>query len=410
MGRDGGPEEHPNAARAVVGAQAPHRPRSGANDGSFIAVAVTAPSPALEAVIEDARKRARGRRRIAAFAAIAACLAGGVGLAVWKLTASTESGTGSPLVRHALVELTLRYPPRLVDLRTGVATPAPLVREVWWDRARGLARVQTRIAGRVQSDVTGQMCGITDGPRGKRRYCAPPTPFDLTEPTRPGEPLLAGRPRATREGRRGTFRGHRVIWTQEIPENEVALDPRTRRPLGSRWTFADGTLIGEAAYTHFEPLRGRAALSAVRGNPQPTRTSFSSLPPLPHPRTDEHIAAAAAARAELGQPALWLGRSYDGNRLRSIKVGTATFARSHAQTIKFVRLDYGGFGIKEYGRAHPPSALQAPPRGRALLEGRWQATFERGGVLIVVTHRFRQYHLSSARVLRIERALRLMPT
>jgi hypothetical protein len=124
----------------------------------------------LEALIEEARERARRRRLRNAVAAVAAT-AIAVGVAAAFVFAGRGTGTdgvseGFQLVHargpveHAQIELhqTGSYAQIVIDVRTRAQRRAPVVFDVWWDRARNLFRAVARVDGRVQSDTSGRPC------------------------------------------------------------------------------------------------------------------------------------------------------------------------------------------------------------------------------------------------------------
>src|SRR6266542_269168 len=126
----------------------------------------------LEALIEEARLRARRRRVFLGFGAL---LAGLVGVAIWgalALSGGGTSGTAPPgfrliaaraPVEHELIE-TWRLPqPRIVDLATGREQAARTTSALWFDPKGGLTRILERVDGRLLSDRV-EPCHLQAGP------------------------------------------------------------------------------------------------------------------------------------------------------------------------------------------------------------------------------------------------------
>jgi hypothetical protein len=371
----------------------------------------------LEALIEEAHRRAR-RRRLMTVAAAAAVLV--VGAAVFGAVALTRGGSGNDVavpagyhvvqargpVAHATIT---EYPPtrsRVVDLATGNGRSAPLVLEVWWDRRSGFDRVVGRVDGRVQFDTVGQTC---QGPDVPRRFCLPPPPFVL-ENMHYRWPIDH---KAVRVVGRGTVRGHDAIWLEGLVSGKpnppssggerVAIDSVTHRPLAKR-TFNRGRLWYEEAYSVLSDLPGKR-VSFVVPDGGAARNSF---PPGPNTRSSSHKATPAAARSALGPTALWLGERYRGHRLRSVDVGTEVAKApdgSVLQRTKFVRFDYGTVRLREYGRVKPFGFVHGPRPGRIFVD--YNIMLSRDGLLVI--GELQPLPIGTSAALALARALRPVP-
>ena len=118
-----------------------------------------------------------------------------------------------------------------------------------------------------------------------------------------------------------------------------------------------------------------------------------------------------AARPALGVPALWLGRKFRGNRLRSVQTGTSamTTARGVVRPVPVVRFDYGGFTLAAYGPKRPFWLRSGPGDGIALLAEPSGLTLSRDGVLMVFESKTRDFGIRVARALELASALRPLP-
>jgi hypothetical protein len=340
-----------------------------------------------EALIEEARRRAR-RRRLAFVAA------GVVGLAivgmVLAIVFSRMNGTGAAVpegfhlvrargpVQHALVELS---PSRResIDLATGKARPATSTWEVWWDRASGLDRVVARVDGRVQADLVGQACP------GKR-FCIPPPPFGYRQggikwPLSPKGATIVGS---------GTFRGHQVIWIEprvaaggsNVVER-YGLDARTHEVLVYRESVGRRLFI-EQVYTWLKELPASSVRFVVPKGGAPEL----SFPPSPDPSTQSRPSSLSAASRVLGRTPLWLGASFRGHKLRGVEVGTeGMFTRGYSGTVlrkaPFVTFDYGNLALQEFGSTRPFWYEQGPRPGQIAYDGR--VVLARDGLLVLAT-------------------------
>jgi hypothetical protein len=371
----------------------------------------------LEALIEEARRRTRRRRLIIA-ASVAAVLVAGA--AVFRGVVLTRGGSGNDVavpagyhlvqakgpVAHATIT---EYPltrPRVVDLTTGNERRAPLVLEVWWDRRSGFDRVVGRVDGRVQFDTVGQTC---QGPDVSGRFCLPPPPFVL-ENMHYRWPIDR---KTVRVVGRGAFRGHDVIWLESLVNGKpsprgtggdrVALDSVTHRPLVKR-TFIRGRLFYEELYSLLSDLPGKR-VSFVVPDSGAARNSF---PPLPNSPSSSRRATLAAAGRALGPAALWLGESHRGHRLRSVEVGTQVAEAPNGsilQRAKFVRFNYGGIRLQEFGRVKPLGFVGGPRPGRILVGD--NIMLSRDGLLVI--GELQPLPIDTTAALALAKALRPVP-
>jgi len=375
------------------------------------------PSPdELEALIEEARRRTRRLRLIIAACAAVVLAAG----AVFGAVVLTRGGGGNPVtvppgyhlvqatgpVAHATIT---EYPPtssRVVDLATGKERSAPLVLEVWWDRRNGFDRVVGRVDGRVQFDTVGQTC---QGPDVPRRFCFPPPPFVL-ENMHYSWPIDR---KAVRVVGRGTFHGHDVIWLEALVSgkpsrpgtggDQVALDSVTHRPLVKR-SVIGGRVFYEERYSLLADLPGKS-VSFVVPDGGAARNSF---PPAPTSRSSSRRATLATARRAVGPPALWLGESHRGHRLRSVEVGTQMAKAPNGsvlQRAKFVRFNYGSIRLQEFGRVKPLGFVRGPRRGRILVGD--NIMLRRDGLLVIAE--VEPLPIGTTAALALAKALRPVP-
>jgi hypothetical protein len=368
----------------------------------------------LEALIEEARRRTRRRRLIIAASVLGVLLAGA---AVFGGVVLTRGGSGSQVaappgyhvvqakgpVSHATIT---EYPPtrsRVVDVASGNERSAPLVLEVWWDRRTGFDRVVGRVDGRVQFDAVGQTC---QGPDVSRRFCLPPPPFVL-ENMHYRWPID---PKAVRVVDRGSYRGHDVIWLEALTSGKpsrggdrVALDSVTHRPLARR-SFARGRLFYEERYSLLRDLPAKS-VSFVVPDGGAVRNSF---PPLTSAPSSSRKATLAVAQHAVGPAALWLGKSYRGQPLRSVEVGADVSKAPNGSVLrraKFVRFDYGSIRLQEFGRVKPLGFVSGPRPGRILVGG--NIMLSRDGLLVIAD--VQPLPIDTAAALGLAKALRPIP-
>jgi hypothetical protein len=368
-----------------------------------------------EALIEEARRRARRRRLALAAAALVIVVAGAV-VAVVELTRGTGTATKVPKgfhlvrargpVRHALLE-DLKAGYQTVDLGTGRARPARLTQEIRWDERSGLSHTVYRLNGRTLGGFARQGCQGS----GSRRFCSPPSPFDLSSK---GLGWSFDPHRAQRAGT-GTFRGHRVVWLEGlvVPEDakpypsgdQVAYDVVTHQPVGLR------TVVRRSRF------KGIFSLTAVRVLPDLAAKDVSFVVPdgvagLNPPSLVTTITGKrmAAAHASLGMTPLWLGRSFRGHRLESVEAGidAEQTSRRPVRPARFARFDYGNFTLTEFGKDRPFWNEQDPAAGKIVVGG-GTATFARDGLLLEVAPTSAEFRLDPKTALALFRALRSVP-
>jgi hypothetical protein len=355
----------------------------------------------LEALIEEARRRTRRRRLlIAAGAAMALAVAGGVALLV-GLTRGGGSAQELPAgfrivqargpVQHALLQ-DLHPSSRTIDLRSGRVRPTRVTQEIWWDPRGGFARTVYRADGAVADYVLQKCQGA-----GERRFCFPPSPFDLAVRGLGWPP----KPHFAHVAQRGAFHGHRVVWVEGLVQpgggakpyrsgEQVAYNTVTHRPVALRSIVRQGP--GAAVPAGW---RGRVVnANAVKLLPDvaAARVSFA-VPKRGAPRNanlkqiEFHKASLTRARAVLGRAPLWLGRTYRGHRLRFVQtglMGSESADGSATGLAPVVRLDYGPFRIDEFGSARPIWVLRAPRPGMVVASSRYDLMFGRDGIVLNV--------------------------
>jgi hypothetical protein len=351
----------------------------------------------LEALIEEARRRAR-RRRLAYLSAGILVLTAGAGIAAGVfLVAGSSRSTAGPRgyhlvqargpVSHALIERHLTNRPTVIDLASGRERPAVVSLEVWWDRRSGLERVVARNDGRAQFDVVGQSCQpAAAGPSG--RFCVPPTPFELRQ-----QGFILPVDNRARVVSRGRVGGHGVVWLEGLVLNQpnapgepsgdrVALDAVTHEPVEHRQS-GRGRILSDERFTVLPDLpASRVSFAVPEGG-----ATWGSFPPDSEALTRVDAKGLSAARDALGSPPLWLGREFGGRRLRSVEVGTVGVkARTGAmlRPARFVRFDYGIVSIQEFGRQRPYYYEQGPKPGTLVIERGSGPVLQRDGLLVMV--------------------------
>ena len=347
----------------------------------------------LEALIEEARGRAR-RRRLA-FVVGALAVLGAAVATLGVLRATTSGGQSASLppgfhavrargpVRHALIDQLVPDTYSTIELASGRAHKTKVTQEVWWNEGTGLARTVLRLDGVVVSDVVQHLCQGS----GPTRFCFPPSPFDLRQKR------MTWPPRDARPAGRGMFRGDRVLWYEELvrPEpgkatlsgDQVAYDMATKHVVALR------TIMRNAP----RRMRGRVfdahAVTLLPDTPT-DRVTFE-VPKDGAPRNvgvryvDFRKVSLTAAGEVLGRAPLWLGPSYRVHRLRFVqaaRMGSDAGNGGVANLVPFVRLDYGAFHIDEFGDARSILLEQAPPPGVIVAQPRYGLTFGRDGVLV----------------------------
>jgi hypothetical protein len=374
----------------------------------------------LEALIEEARRRARRRRLVIGCTAV--CVLGATAL-VLALVLGLRGRTGTAVprgfhvvhargpVRHLLLENLLARPTTL-DLASGDEGRVRATQELWWDKGSGLTRTVYREDGRVVGDWVGQECQGA----GAARFCTIPWPYiPYQQLWRTGE----RRKGMFRRAGTGTFRGHRIVWLETIyqPEgqepspggDQVAYDVTTHRPVALRTIERSGRFKGRTfsyfALTQLQDLRP-SSVSFVVPDGGAGRNPPGPLVVI----TGQHL---PAARTALGRTPLWLGRSFRGQRLRSVVVGMdGMVAKGTTGEIlrpaRFARFDYGSFAVKEFGQDRPWWYQQDPPPDSAVLPGAMLA-LARDGVLVTITPTGSKFRVDRKTALALARALRPVP-
>jgi hypothetical protein len=316
---------------------------------------------AVDALIEEARRRTRRRRIAGAFAALA-LLGGGI----WAGLDLTSHGVPAPIappgfhlvqargpVEHQLLEGRSLPQPESVDFSSGVARPVRTTTELWFDPEGGLLRIAPRADGRLQSDEV-QPCRHPCAPTFAKSYW----PVDTKRYVSLGT---------------GTFRGQAVIWLQEhvagvVGSPRIALDERTHEPIGSRGYFK-GKLLSESWVVEHKPdIPARSFWFVVPdlGFGQPVAYS----PTADFWATGSNPAVVKARRA-LGRTPLWLGERFRGHRLQGVTIGSTgvkTEAGDRFNVAPFVIYDYGVVRVEQFGAKHPDGYEQGPLPGRVVVQ------------------------------------------
>jgi hypothetical protein len=372
----------------------------------------------LEALIEEARQRAR-RRRLIVGGAVVSVLCVTVLVVALALVLRGGTSTGAPQgfhvvrargpVEHLLLENLLARP-TTIDLATGDAGHARATQELWWDKGSGFTRTVYREGGRRVADWVAQTCqGV-----GRSHFCTLPWPYiPYQQLRRADEPAKAGTFRRVGEG---TFRGHRVVWTETIyrPEggkpslggDQVAYDTVTHQPLALRTIERSGRFKGRT-FSYF----------ALKLLPSLPRNGVDFVVPdggagrnPPNPLIAITGQRLAAAQETLGMTPLWLGRSFGGERLRSVVVGRDGMAAQRPtgkmlRPARFARFDYGSFTVKEFGQDRPWWYQQDPAPNTLVLTSS-MLSLARDGVLVTVTPTGAKYPLDRGTALALAKALR----
>jgi hypothetical protein len=379
------------------------------------------PSPdELEALIEEARQRARRRRLLVGAAVLSAiCVAG----LIVGLVLALRGGTGTAVprgfhlvrargpVQHLVLEDLLR-PPTTIDLATGKTGRARSTQELWWNEGSGFARIVYRHDGRVVLGWVNQQCQGA----GASRLCIPPWPYIPYQQLRPvGELRKAG---AFRRAGTGTFRGHRVVWIESVYRppgqepslggDQVAYDAVTHRPVALRTIERSGRFKGRTFSYYALKLLPKLPPNGVNFVVPDGGAGRNS----PNPLIAITGRGLAAAQAALGRTPLWLGRSFRGERLRSVvagRDGMASLTGRMLRPARFARFDYGSFTVKEFGQDRPWWDRQDPAVGTMVVDGRGPAALARDGVLVTFTPTGATFRLDRATALALARALRPVP-
>jgi hypothetical protein len=340
---------------------------------------------AVEAVIEEARRRAR-RRRLA-LAGLAALLAGG---AIWAGLTLTGGGDEVPgpvpagfervSARGPVTYLILeeRGPDiRTASFTTGDDASAAVTEQFWYDQRGGLTRKRVLVDGRVRADIAGESCVGSLG-------CWPAPYMDHFDHSR-AESIAAGT---------GSFRGHDVRWfVQPGTSLRIAVDQQTRKVVDMR-TVERGRVLSEVAVVRRERLPADDVSFVVPKSGAP-RVFFSLLTPYSAPPpTLSNLGITrdygfAAARRALGTTPLWPGPRFRGTPLRSVTVGVYSSPTRKGERLHpapYVRFDYGrALKVEVFGKKRPWFYRQGPRPGTIVREWGNTAALTRDGQLIRVS-------------------------
>jgi hypothetical protein len=386
-----------------------------------------APAPRgldLDALIDEARRRARLRRMALAAAALAVA---GLGIGAFALTGGSDSPVPAPPgftavkatgpVAHALIESTTNV---RITSTTGQDRPVKMAQEVWYDARGGLWRVVVRVDGRVRSDRAGT-CPVSPG--SEDLSCGSAQPLsDL----RPFRSLAAYRTTGT-----GTFRGQPVVWLE--PKflgtrptkfiSQIGLNARTHVLLVQRDSVRGGRVFDETTVTQKPTLHAGSFFflvrkHAARGIPQDAL----------YERLAGHLLAYGfpAARSALGRTPLWVGPRFGGFALRSVQSGTYPFGTTKIGALRkapFVRFYYGTrvdedyrFSVEEFGSTRPYFFKQGPRPGQVERDVYGPAILRltRGGLIVRVSGTYlptRKHAIALAKALRpLPSGLKDLPT
>jgi hypothetical protein len=398
---------------------------NGASNTSSIAVTTIAPpQPShdeVEALIEEARQRARRRRLITSVAALAVATAA---VAVGTIIAMLSSGAGGRTAPAGLRLVKAQGPVthavldwgsyggtwRMIDVAGGQDRLAKFTEEIWYDPRSGLWRDLFRVEGRTKSDLAGRC-----RPAPKQVPCASDVPLKYLRPF-PWPPSRSG----LREKGPGLFRGHSVIWLEprdglRAPPiravSQIGLDPLTHRIVVER-SFVGGRLVGTLAILQKPNLPAEQVGFLLPAD--------SSVPVAPHPFYDPWAGLVfdyrlPAARKALGRPPLWLGPRFRGHALNSVTSGVyrpQTAGVSGPRPVRFVRFYYGGdvrkgaiISIEEFGSVRPSFEKQGPRPGSIERTGTTSARLTSSGLLLRINTDLR-YPLTRANAIALAKALR----
>jgi hypothetical protein len=321
---------------------------------------------AVEAVIEEARRRAK-RRRLALAGLVAFLVAGG---GIWAGLALT-GGSGAPVVTappgyhlvqargpvgHLLAETRTLPSPLGVDVSTGEARLVRTTVETWFDPRGGHLRMVFRVDGRVQSDDV-QPCRLPCVPTLASSYW----PVDTKQ--------------FQREPKTDIFHGRSVIWLTErrrdgvYPDGKrIGLDAVTHDPVVAR-SLIRGKLISESWILERKPdiaANDFAFVVPDGGFGQYTKISstadFTATGSKPF---------ALRARKALGRTPLWLGGRFRGHRLQGLVIGTKSLETPDGTRLhpaRYVIYDYGIVRLQEFGAKRPTGYEQGPRPGSVVVE------------------------------------------
>jgi hypothetical protein len=361
---------------------------------------------AVDALIEEARRRTR-RRRVALAGLAALVVAGG---GIWAGLALTGGGAAAPgpvpagfervLARGPVTYLVLeeRGPDiRTASLTTGDEAPAAVTEQFWYDQRGGLTRKRVLVDGRVRADIAGESCVGSLG-------CWPAPYMDHFDHSR-AESVAAGT---------GSFRGHNVRWfVQPGSSLRIAVDPRTRKVVDMR-RLERGRVVSEVAVLRRVRLPAGDVSFVVPKSGAPS-VFFSLLTPYsapPSTRSNMGVTLEygfAAARRALGTTPLWPGPRFRGIPLRSVTVGIYSFPTRNGERLHpapYVRFDYGSLRVEVFGKRRPWFYQHGPRPGAIVQEWRNSGALTRDGFLIRL---WNARPLTSAASIALAKSLRPLP-
>lgn len=391
-----------------------------------------------EALVEEARRRAHRRRLAYAVAALLALVIGagawiGLTLTSGDSTDTTAAPPGFGLVKargpveHQMIETQTLARPVTIDLATNRQRPTRTTSELWFDPDSGLARVVVRLDGRTQSD---QVVSCD-----KTRYgsCVPGYSFATNSP-------LDSRG-YVRDPGTYRFHGREVIWAGKPLKRgfgptpgsgeRVGIDVQSHQPIAYRY-LEDGEVASESWVTGRlkDVPTSRFAFAVPDGGIEDGFPKLSSATQFAV--SPETTLLQTRTRRALRRTPLWLGRMFADQPLQSIAVGVEVLKGKSGVRLSaapFVRYDYGGLSLQEFGTRHPSWYREGPPPGHVVLERGLEyvpggqantpklalrvqrAALSRNGLLVLVNPSTLPGYpsLTSAGVLRLIDALRPLP-
>lgn len=369
----------------------------------------------LNALIDEARRRA-WRRRAALAVAILALAALGIGS--FALTRGSDPTVPAPPgftalkargpVAHALIESVSSV--RLTSL-SGQDRLANTTEEVWYDARGGLWRVVVRVDGRVRSDRAG-VCDVSS----KELPCDASPLLDYFRPFESSAYDVTGK---------GTFRGVPVVWLEQkentVPPDQITqqigIDARAHTLVVQRY-FSAGRRVGDETVFSIQPtLSGKRVSFLVREHARHDVPDFRGEPFTGSLRAY----GLGAARAALGSTPLWLGPRFHGYVLRSVQTGTYPFGTTKTGALRkapFIRFAYGDevdehywVTLEEFGSIRPYFYKQGPRPGTIErdVQGQWMIRLTRGGLLLRIMWDPMHFSMTRANAVALARSLRTLP-
>jgi hypothetical protein len=340
---------------------------------------------AIEAVIEEARRRAKRRRlALAGLAALLVVgggiwaglgLSGGGAAATGPVPAGFERVAARGPVSYLVLEQ--RGPEvRTTSLSSGDEALATVTEQFWYDQRGGLTRKRVLVDGRVRADIAGESCVGSLG-------CWPAPYMDHFDHSR-AESVAAGT---------GSFRGHDVRWFVQPGEGSslrIAVDPQTRKVVDMQ-SVQRGRVVSEVAVLRRARLSAEDVSFVVPKSGAP-RVFFSLFTPRSaEPTTPSTMGVTldygfAAARRALGRTPLWPGPRFRGLPLRAVSVGVYSFPNRRGERLHpapYVRFDYGrALRVEVFGKTRPWFYQHGPRPETIVRDWRNSAAFAQNGQLI----------------------------